>query len=62
MKYWVQYRTKAGNWVDSMGTNDLNSAKGFALFLCALERSEAQVVERLDTPVYNTAQPKSACN
>lgn len=47
MRYWVQVKAPAGNWVDSIGLDDLVQAKEYASAL----GDEARVVERTDVEV-----------
>ena len=47
-KYWVQERAPAGNWYDSIGTNDdAEQAKAYARAMC-IDGNPARVVERTD--------------
>lgn len=50
MKYWVQTQAPAGNWVDSIGTNDLKAAKAHARYLHSIGET-ARVISREDTVV-----------
>lgn len=57
MKYWLQTQAPAGNWVDSLGTDDLESALSHSDYL--QDRGEkTRIVTRVDTPVKRPAKIK----
>lgn len=58
MKYWLQVKAPAGNWVDWVGTDDLESAKDHAAWLVEEGHyRETRVVERLDTVIWECSPP-----
>src|SRR5574340_733675 len=50
--YWVQEQSRAGNWVDSLGTDNLKTATDFADYL-AKSGKKSRVVTRKDTVIRN---------
>ena len=50
MKYWIQTQAPAGNWCDTLGTDDLMSARNFADYQRSLGRT-VRVAERADVVV-----------
>lgn len=51
MNYYLQTQSPSGNWVDSLGTNDLKDAISHGEYLKA-KGETVRVIERKDTPVY----------
>ena len=50
MKYWVQVQAPAGNWYDSLGSNDLNAVRKHAAHL--RERGHTvRIIRRKDTVI-----------
>lgn len=59
MRYWLQVQSAAGNWVDSLGTDSLDSAVEHGKFL--RERGETvRVVFRVDTVIWSPDKDKEA--
>jgi hypothetical protein len=50
MKYWAQIQAPAGNWVDVLGTDDLETAFDFADWHRE-KGDQARVVKRIDLPL-----------
>jgi hypothetical protein len=53
VKYWLQVKAPAGNWVDSIGCNDKQSCLDHAKY-SAEQGEDVQVVERVDTVIWST--------
>ena len=51
MRYWVQTKAPAGNWVDRTGVDDYATAVKYAKWEDA-RGEQVRVVERLDLPVW----------
>ena len=51
MRYWLQVKAPAGNWVDSVGTDDKQSAIDHGRYL-ETKGEETRVVERTDVQVW----------
>ncbi len=51
MRYWVQMQAPAGNWVDSLGTDDKAGAIAHAKWLNNQGQRAARVIERADVVV-----------
>jgi hypothetical protein len=53
VRYWAQYRAPAGNWVDSIGTDNQERAIEHARYLVkSTDAEDARVIERVDTQVW----------
>lgn len=48
MRYWVQTKAPAGNWVDSVGVSDYAQAESYA----KASKEPARVIERVDREVW----------
>lgn len=54
MKYWIQVQAPAGNWVDVLGTDDLNAAAKYAMWQQNHGPVKARVIERKDEVLYDS--------
>lgn len=52
MKYWVQTKAPAGNWVDSIGVSDETMAVEYAIAFQEKNREPVRVVERTDVEIW----------
>jgi len=50
MKYWLQCKAPAGNWSDSIGSDEIQSLKDHAAYLRA-QGETVRIVERKDVEV-----------
>ena len=58
MRYWLQVRAPAGNWVDSLGSNDRNTCVDHGRWYVKNKihlRTDVRVVERTDVQVWPEA-------
>lgn len=55
MKYWVQVKAPAGNWVDHLGTESLASALQMAVYK-SKNGEASRVVIRKDKPIMRFAK------
>lgn len=59
MRYWLQTRAPAGNWVDSLGSASKQSCIDHGRYLGGMDKEkppvvyDVRVVERVDTEVWN---------
>lgn len=51
MKYYLQTQAPAGNWVDNLGSDDIESLKGHASWLHEVKGQQVRIVERNDVVV-----------
>jgi hypothetical protein len=54
-QYWTQVKAPAGNWFDSLGTDELAGAISFAKFEVE-QGNTARVVSRTDIVVWDESQ------
>lgn len=52
MRYWTQTQAPNGNWVDVLGSDDLDTCKGYADFQQDKLGRTARVIARTDEVVY----------
>lgn len=51
MRYWLQTKAPAGNWVDFMGSDDLQSVKDHANWHYDETGEQVRIVERTDVEI-----------
>jgi len=57
MRYWMQVQAPGGNWVDSLGANDIESCLAHGDYLTQEHGKVTRVIERMDVVIAAPIQP-----